>query len=256
MKTPALFSAIAACVILSACGKGLDKSPNLTSQQEYRATIDKDIAEAKPDEVAAFNFAVSDLNFEQLKQKYPSGTYRKIAKSELEAYVVTLEAKLTAAQKLKPEFEKRSAELSKINVEVLGNELTHDTFFNKRDLEYRFRLTNGSSVPMSMVQLRASFSINGKADSLYQWAPTVNFENGLRPGQSASLTGRMVGFLSFDQPITLEVREAQSRDIRLEVTDLADFSEKWLIGTESPFEQLRKLPASIQETKRHLSNLQ
>jgi len=255
MKTITLFSAIVAGLILSGCAKGLDKSPNLSSPNAYRAAIDQDLTEAKPEEVEAFNFAVSDMNFDQLKQKYPNASYRKIAKSELAGYLASLQAQLTQTQQMKPEFEKRHAELTKINVEVLGNELTHDTFFGRRDLKYSFRLTNGSSISMSKVQLVANFSINGNPDTLYQWSPVVNFEDGLRPGQSATFTGSMVGFLSFDQPITLEVREAQSREVRLEVTDLADFSEQWLIGKNSPFDQLKTLPSSIEETKKHLANL-
>ena len=255
MKSVKLFSAIAACIILSACGKGLDKSPNMSSPEAYRIAIDQDFAEAKPEEVLAFNFAVSNMNFDQLKQKYPSASYRKIAKSELDGYLTLLQTQLAEAQKLKPDFDKRYSELSKINIEVLGNELTHDTFFDKRDLKYAFRLTNQSSIPMSMVQLVAALSINGKPDVLYRWNPVVKFENGLRPGQSATFTGSMVGFLSFDQPITLEVREAKSREVRLEVTDLADFSEQWLIGKNSPVDKLNTLPNSIEETKQHLAHL-
>ncbi len=157
--------------------------------------------------------------------------------------------------KLKPEFEKRQAELKKITIEVLGNELTHDTFFDKRDLKYEFRLKNGTSTPMSKVQLVAGFSINGNKDVLYQWNPVITFENGLRPGQSATFTGNMVGFLSHDEPITLEVREAKSREVRLMVTDLADFSERWLIGSNSKLDKLSTLPANIETTKKHLANL-
>lgn len=255
MKTTKLFALIAAFLVLTGCGKGLDKSPDLNSLDVYKIKINQDFAEAKSQEVEAFNFAVSDVSFDQLKQKYPSGSYRKIARSELEGYLASLQTQLTEAQKLKPEFDKRYAELDKIKVEVLGNELTHDNFFDKRDLKYSFRLTNGSSIPMSKLQLAANFSINGNADVLYQWNPVVRFDNGLRPGQSAAFTGSMVGFLSFDQPITLEVREAQSREVRLKITDLADFSEQWLIGKNSPLDQLNTLPAKIEETKRHLANL-
>lgn len=255
MKIITLLSAIAACLILSACGNGLDKMPDLSNPQAYREKIDRDLAEAKPDEIEAFNFSVSDMNFDQLKQKYPNASYRKIAKSELEGYLVSLQNQLTDAERLRPEFERRRAELSKVNVEVLGSELTHDAFFNKRDLEYSFRLTNNSSIPLSRIQLVANFSINGKRDVLYSWNPVVNFENGLRPGQTVTYTGSMVGFLSFDQPITLEVREAKSREIRLEVTDLADFSEQWLIGSNSLYDQLQTLPARIEVTKKYLARL-
>jgi hypothetical protein len=245
----------ALCLVLVGCGNGLDKSPDLTSFEVYKIKINQDFSEAEPQEVEAFNFAVSDVNFEQLKQKYPGTPYRKIARNELESYLASLQTQLAEAQKLKPEFEKRYAELNKVKVEVLGNELTHDTFFDKRDLKYSFRLTNGSSIPMSKVQLVANFSINGKPDVLYQWNPVVSFDNGLRPGQTAAFSGSMVGFPSFDRPITLEVREAKSREVKLGVTDLADFSEQWLIGKNSPLDQLNSLPAKIEEAKKYLSNL-
>jgi len=255
MKILGILLVVSSSVILSACNKGLDKFPDLSNIQTYKLKIDRDFSEASQQEVEAFNFAVSDMNFDQLKQKYPNSSYRKIARNELEFYLASLQTQLGAAQENKAEFEKRNAEVAKVKVEVLGNKLTHDTFFDKRDLEYSFRLTNDSSIPMSKVQLVANFSINGRTDALYQWSPVVKFDNGLRPGQSAIFTGRMVGFLSFDQPITLEVREAQTREIRLEVTDLADFSEKWLIGKNSPLDKLNTLPASIDETKQHLANL-
>lgn len=250
-----VFAAIAACLILSACSKGLDKSPNFSNQQTYRETIDKDFANAKQEEIESFNFAVSDRSFDQLKQNYPKASYRKIAKDELDTYLASLQTELKQAEQQKAEFEKRITELASIKVEVLSNELTHDSFFDKRDLKYSFRITNGSTIPMSKVQLDAKLSINGKSDVLYNWTPVVTFENGLRPGQTATFTGSMVGFLSFSQPITLEVREANSREVRLEVKDLADFSEKWFIGRNSPLDQLKLLPARIEEAKNHLAVL-
>lgn len=250
-----VFAAIAACLILSACSKGLERSPNFSNQQTYRETIDKDFTNAKQEEIEAFNFAVSDRSFDQLKQNHPKASYRKIAKDELDTYVTSLQTELKQAEQQKAEFEKRITELASIKVEVLGNELTHDSFFDKRDLKYSFRLTNGSTIPMSKVQLDANLSINGKSDVLYNWRPVVTFENGLRPGQTATFTGSMVGFLSFAQPITLEVREAKSREVRLEVKDLADFSEKWFIGSNSPLDKLKLLPARIEEAKKHLAVL-
>ncbi|QKV56150.1 MAG: hypothetical protein HT580_01890 [Dechloromonas sp.] len=69
------------------------------------------------------------------------------------------------------------------------------------------------------------------------------------------MVGAMLGFGSLDRPITLAVREAKSREVSLVVTDLANFSEQWLIGANSPLDQLKTLPGRIEEVKRHLSNL-
>ena len=255
MKFLKLFIAIFTILVLSACGKGLDKKPDLSSTEAYRKAIDIDLAEAKPEEINAFNFAVSDLNFDQLKKKYPSTSYRDIARTELKNYITLLQNELDQANKLKLEFEKQKTELKKITIEVLGNELTHDTFFDTRDLKYEFRIKNGTSTPIAKVQLAAGFSINGNKDFLYQWNPIITFENGLRPGQSATFTGNMVGSLSHDGPITLEVREAKSREVRLMVTDLADFSEQWLIGSNSILDKLSTLQADVETTKKHLANL-
>lgn len=243
------------CLILAGCGKGLDTSPDFSSVHAYKTRIDQDFAAAKPEEAAAFNFAVSNLSYEQYKQQYSGTTYRKAAHAELEKYLASLQAQLAEAEKQKPEFEKRNAELSKVRVEILGIELTHDAFFDRRDLKYKFRITNASSIQLSKVQLVGAFRINGKPEILYQWDPLTTFENGLRPGESAIVTDSMVGFMSFDRPITLAVREAKSREISLTVTDLANFSEQWLIGENSPLDQLNTLPGKIAEAKQHLSNL-
>jgi hypothetical protein len=243
------------CLILAGCGKGLDANPDFSNIQAYKARIDQDFAAAKPEEAAAFNFSVTNLSYEQYKQQYSGTTYRKAARTELEKYLALLQAQLAAAEKQKPEFEKRNAELSKVRLDLLGNELTHNTFFDRRNLQYRFRITNGSSIQLSKVQLVGTFSINGKPEALYQWEPVITFDNGLRPGESAVMVGEMLGFGSFDRPITLAVREAKSREVSLVVTDLANFSEQWLIGPNSPLDQLNTLPGRIDEVKRHLSNI-
>ncbi len=83
MKVLKFIIAIFTILVLSACGKGLDKTPDLSSIEAYRKAIEIDLAEAKPEELNAFNFAVSDLNFDRLKQKYPNSSYRDIARTEL-----------------------------------------------------------------------------------------------------------------------------------------------------------------------------
>lgn len=243
------------CLILAGCGKGLDANPDFSNVQAYKARIDQDFTVAKPEEAAAFNFAVANLSYEQYKQQYSGTTYRKAARTELEKYLALLQAQFADAEKQKPEFEKRNAELSKVRLNLLGNELTHNTFFDRRNLQYRLRITNGSSIQLSKVQLVGTFSINGKREVIYQWDPVITFDNGLRPGESAVIVGDMLGFGSFDRPITLAVREAKSREVSLVVTDLANFSEQWLIGANSPLDQLKTLPGRIEEVKRHLSNL-
>ena len=255
MKMTRGFIAAMLCLILAGCGKGLDANPDFSNIQAYKARIDQDFAAAKPEEAAAFNFAVANLSYEQYKQQYSGTTYRKAARAELEKYLALLQAQLAEAEKQKPEFEKRNAELSKVRLQILGNELTHDTFFDRRNLQYRFRITNGSSIQLSKVQLVGAFSINGKPEVLYQWNPVITFDNGLRSGESVVMVGAMLGFGSLDRPITLAVREAKSREVSLVVTDLANFSEQWLIGANSPLDQLKTLPGRIEEVKRHLSNL-
>lgn len=249
------FSVLVFSLLLAACGKGLDKKPDFSSYENYKPRIDSDFSEATPAEVEAFNFAVSNIDFGRLKEKYAGKSYRSIAKDELIEYLSSMNKQLAAAKGLKPELDKKMVEIAKVKIEVMGSELTHDKFFDKRDLEYSFRISNGSTLSLSKVQLNAILRINGRADAIYEWNPIIQFDNGLRPGESASYKSSMVGFLSFDKPITLEVREAKSRDVILAATDLADFSESWLIGKDSALSLLNSLPGQIKETEQHLNNL-
>lgn len=249
------FTLILVSALLAACGKGLDKKPDFSSYEIYKPKIDSDFSEAKPSEVDAFNFAVSNLSFDQLKAKYNGKSYRDIAKEELRDYLSSMKKQLAEAESLKPEMDKKMAEIAKVKVEVTGSELTHDTFFDKRDLVYGFHITNESNVSLSKVQLSAVLKINGRADAIYEWSPVIKFDNGLRPGESASYKGSMVGFLSFAQPITLEVREAKSREVILVPTDMADFSESWLIGDGTALSLLNSLPGKIEQTKQYLDGL-
>jgi hypothetical protein len=132
--------------------------------------------------------------------------------------------------KQKTTFEPAFQNIKKMEVTVLGSELTHDEFFDKWDVAYQIRVHNGSSVPLSAIKLYGTMGINGKPEVLYEFTPTAEFSNGLRVGEETTLSGKMVGFLSFDRPITLDVREAKSREFRFQVLDAADFSAHWLLN--------------------------
>ena len=254
MKNTMLLVATLTAMILTGCSNGLDNHPDLTNVDTYKARIEADVKGASPTEIAAYNFAVSDLNFDKLKANYGHESYRGIAKHELAAYQSKLEVRLDEVEKLKPELEKRSAEIAKIKVTVKSAEVTHDTFFNKWDVAYHFTIANGSGVPLSKLRLKGTLSIDGKPDVLYEFAPSVNFENGLNVGQIAEKNESMVGFLSFEKPITLEVRNSKSIEIKLVAKDGADYSEHWIVGNDF-MQELSGLPGRIAEVKKYLSQI-
>ncbi|MFN4236928.1 MAG: hypothetical protein ACK4FZ_06750 [Vogesella sp.] len=242
-------------LLLTACSKGIDKTPDTSSLDVYKVRIEQDFAEATPEQVAAFNYAVSGLDFDTLKAKYKGSSYRDIASRELQAHLAGLEAQWQAVEKQKPQLLKTKADFARVQVSVLSSEITHDSFFDKWDVRYTMKVRNGSSIPLSKVKLHATLGINGQPEVLYTFEPLAEFQNGLRPGQEATITGSMVGFLSFDKPVTLAVREAQSREIVAQVLDATDFAGKWVIGNDTAMDKLETLPPQIATTKQHLASL-
>jgi hypothetical protein len=78
-------------MLLSGCSKGLDRTPDYTSEETYRAIINQASSEATPAELEAFDYAVSNLTIEQLAVKYKGMSFRKLAKTELEFYITEKE---------------------------------------------------------------------------------------------------------------------------------------------------------------------
>lgn len=242
-------------LLLTACSKGIDKTPDTSSFEVYKVRIDQDFAEAKPEQVMAYNYAVSNLDFDTLKTKYKGSSYRDIATLELQSYLAGLEAQWQEVEKLKPQLLKTKADFARVQVTVLSSEITHDGFFDKWDVRYAMKVRNGSSIPLSQIKLHATLGINRQPEVLYTFEPFTEFQNGLRPGQETIITGSMVGFLSFDKPITLAVREAQSREIVARVLDASDFAGNWIIGNGTAMDKLETLPAEIATTKQYLASL-
>jgi hypothetical protein len=239
---------------LTGCSKGLDKHPNFSSAETYRTDILADTKDSSPTEIAAYNFAVSNLSIESLKANYSNETYRSIAKKELVTYQNKLEDRLQELTKLKSLLDKNIVEIEKIKVVVKNAEVTHDTFFNKWDVDFNYTVLNTSTVPLSKIRLKGTLSINGNPDVLYEFEPVVTFENGLGIGQSSENKSSMVGFLSFEKPVTLEVRNSKSVEIKIIVINGSDYSDNWII--ENNFmQELTNLPTRLEEVRQYLVHL-
>jgi hypothetical protein len=269
--TMRIFAILLLLFSLAGCSKGLDRKL-ITGQDEekYQASLTLAAKEAQPDEVEAFNWAVSDFNVAKLHATYPDATMRQIIQGEVKAGLAVWPQRLAELQKLKSHFDEIRAELGKIKTESVAFELKRDFFGIKPTIEAI--VVNGSKLGVSKLTWRAQLFIDGQKEpvasaelyDLYNNAHvgTSLFDEdaqskkvapgGLAPGATVSRSfqvGHVTGNANWS---TLAIQNASQRTVVMTpiLDSVTDYNDKEMTKGD-PGEAIEQLQANIEAARKY-----
>lgn len=243
MQKNQIGASVLGLVLLAGCtGKGLDAPLTTTDEASYRASLDAAWVDMTEPQQAAFNWAVSDLNLQQLAAKYPSVTPREVIRREADEYLerktqqaaqITAELAAKAEQLAAQEaaLQEVEAELAKISA---TGQTIQDRFGFGKDFVYEVR--NGSRFNLSSAQWNAWLYLNDEDTSTRHCKVYGNFKHhgGLRAASSMQQTFE-VGFMHCENWNTLEVQNAKNKQylMELEPASVKNFDEQPILPARS-----------------------
>lgn len=249
------FMKLTAALILSlgltACTGPLDQELVTNSTQEaYRASLDPLIAKMTPEEVKAFDWAVSDFDLPKLNAKYPRASQREIIRGEVRNVLDTYPGKIATLKADAARDAPVRADLKRI--EAVAAQFFIDKNFFGLQPKIKASVINRSSRPVSQLKWNASLFLDGAATPVAQTVLTSDYRNngGMKPGDAFTTTFN-VGFVKGDERwTTLEIRNATKTRVQLElvIDSVQDFGDRHYIGVD-PVMQINKLEAVIEAAK-------
>lgn len=232
---------------LAACGGPLDtKLTTGKGNEAYYATLNPLFAKFSEREQQAFNWAVSDIDQDQLHAKYPNATARQVIRGEVAQVLAQYPARVAQLTPAAAQAEQTRAELDKLTLHDASVTLTNSSFGLMPQV--RFTVQNNSALPLSSTAWLVYLHLNGSEESVAHYRLNANFEDigGLKPGQHA-VVKRDVGFVTGEASwITLEVRNAQRRELRFaqDYSGALDFGNRPHLS-QDPAGQIEKLTQTI-----------
>lgn len=237
------------CIVwLSGCGNGLDRLPDLSSREKYVAQGKADLSNLPKETLAAYDLAVAQLDFNQLRERFSGKSYREIAHAALDDSVKALEAEAAALNKRIPEWDGILEEIDK--VEFSASNFRFGSFGHSESAGFDLQVRNGGNLSFSRIDWKAELFLDDAAQPAATQMIMKDFDNGLKPGQSYSGPEAVDTFIDNDWD-TLAVRNAKQRTVRLTLHDAIDFSGK-SFRERSPLPRLDKIAellAVIQEKR-------
>lgn len=255
--TRAIFglSLFAAISVMTACGGPADeKLVTSNGMDAYRASLAPITAKLTLSESKAFDWAVSDLDLETLNARYPNGSVRDVVRGEAELVLETYPAQLKELDaRAKSEAPARS-ELRKVTASNPSLRI-EKSFFGLQPVVQAV-LANGSTLPISSLNWKASLYIDGKNTPEATSILTSDFRSngGFKPGGEFTSTFK-VGFVRGDESwTTLAVRNAQSTRVVLEpiLESAKDFANKPYVSADATA-QKKRFEEAIQVAEKYQS---
>lgn len=245
----------AAAIAITGCGKGLDRVPDLSSLDRYRAQIKEDINGVPQEKLDAYDWAVSDRTFEDLKAKYSGKTYLQIAKTEIEKQISAAKAEIPKLEKAAAEFEPVIAELRKIKAETSDAGPSTDSL-DMGDFAYVAHITNASRFDFSSLDWNSALYLDGATEPAATGVSISSFENkgGLKAGQAVDVRMTQDTFFTKDWD-TLAVKNAKHRKVVLTLGDAKDFSNKSFLAGAPSYARLDKLKNTLAAAEEHAAAL-
>jgi len=227
-------TAISFAFVLAACGgKGVDQ-PLQTGQgsEPYNASLAKAAKDMTAANTQDFNWAVSDLTINMIDSRYPNGTPRKIIRGEAALIREGAPKLIAELEASKPKFDALLADIARMKVD--DAELVMERDFHGLQPTVHATVANGSRLPVSQLQWRASLFLDGATTPVATAMLTDLYNNdfqgggilggqakieagGLPAGAAAKRSFR-IGFVTGDANwTTLEIQNAKVRKVVLEV---------------------------------------
>lgn len=238
---------LALCVLLVACAGPLDRKL-VTGQgsDAYFASLNPAFAQMSEHEQKAFNWAVSDIDQDQLHARYPQATPRQIIRGEVAAVLEKYPARIAELAPRAAAAEAMRARLMRITVPEVRLKLEKD-FFGLMPVVHMV-IDNGSDLSLSKMDWDLQLHVDGGETPVASYWATTNFEQegGLKPGQRISKRVRIGGVSGDGAWTTLEVRNASERMVQVyhRFEGARDFGNRQVLG-EDPKAEIERLTAVI-----------
>lgn len=220
-----LGAALLVLMLLQACSKGSDHRLDTGHGMEaYKTSLQEALKDMPDKEQRAYDWAVSDVNLEQLHASYPNGTPKAIIRAERDKVIRDVPAKLAPLETARAAYVAGQADLSRITASDVHFTMEKD-FFGLQPTVVA-TIHNGSSHDLSSVKFVARLYVDDKPDPVAESELFSNYNNdsgnstGLRHGDAVKARFR-IGFVSGDGNWkTVEIQQA--KQTRAELTVLPD----------------------------------
>lgn len=224
-------------------GPGFDRHLDTSSNEKLVASVTTASANLYPDQAKALRWAVSDLNDETIKKRYPNATMREIVRGEAKGELAKAAAAKADAEKQLAEAIKVQSNVEKVVASDIQTGLGSDFFGPK--MAIRFRATNDSQYSYSSLTWNAKLFLDDNNEPAAEATLFSSYAKlgGFKPGERITQNHELTSFSHNNGAWhTIEVRQAKKR--RLEITvipfsarDLGDRS----IVDSSPLKALENI---------------
>lgn len=224
---------------LTACGGAADQKL-VTSRglEAYQASLAPLVPKLSPEEAKALDWAVSDLTLEKINARYPEGSVRDIIRGEAKLVLDTYPGKIQALEERHKAEAPVRAQLARIS--AIQPQFFIDKNFFGLQPKIRATIVNGSSLPISALNWRASLYIDDRKEPEASAIVASDYRNdgGLKPGGRFAVTFN-IGFVRGDEGwTTLAIRNASARRVVLTpvLESVKDFSDRPYVGGDTAAE--------------------
>lgn len=241
---------IAVLVLVTAsCGGPADKKLVTDGDMKsYRASLDPVFEQMSPHEKEAFNWAVSDINFENLHAKYPNKSPRKIIRGEVKAVLDSYPEKIDRLKIESSKFVDLRNELSKVSVTYADLSHSKEFVFRGRPI-LTMGIENTSSLPISALDWNASLFLDGsdKPVATQRVSADLRDAGGMKPGDVFKVKIRVGGPLGDDAWETLEIKNAKSTKVVLTpiLPSVRDFGNRFYLEGD-PTDEIPQLQKALE----------
>ena len=239
---------------LGACSKGIDRAL-VTGEGDtaYRTSLDRLVPEATQEQLAAFNWAVSDLTIEAIHARYPNASPRRVMHGEAELMMESLPHRIAQLKAQLPEWQASAANVAAVTATDIGFAL-NPGFFGLQPTITAI-VANNSKLSFARYGWTAELYLDDAVEPVARTRLTASFAHhngggGLDPGASASMSFQ-VGFVSGDKAwSTLEIQRATKRTVKMVPDPEAarDLADRAFVG-QSPQEELAILEENLQTSR-------
>jgi hypothetical protein len=241
-------------MLIAGCSKGLDRTPDISSPEKYRAKALDDLKEVPKAQTDAYNWAVSDQTVDTLKSNYSGKSYRQIANAELVKEIAADTAAITALDMRKVTFEPIVTELRKIAATTSGATIAAGSFGDST-FNFTAHITNGGKLAYSSLQWEAQLFLDGAKEpaAKAQLYSVYERTGGLNAGGTSDEEMHPDVFFS-KAWITLASQNAKERTVVLVLKDATDYSNhSYLDG--APYAELEKRKTALDTANKSMQAL-
>ena len=210
--------------------------------------------EVTPEELAAYNWAVSDLSFDALHARYPNASPRRVVHGEAERLIKELPPYIERLQAQLPQWQAAAAQAAAVDATDIGFELKPD-FFGLQPV-VTATVHNRSALAFARYGWTAALYLDDSTEPVARTKLTASFAGhngggGFDPGASTRLSFQVGSVSGNPTWKTLEIQRAAKRTVKLEpdVDAARDLSDSAIMGP-SPQGELDALAQTLQTAQR------